>query len=144
MLMVASSQLTALYLSSAKPFESVGLGRIELFNEVTIVLASCSLSLFSDYVPVADEQYSLGWGVIAFLSANMLINIGYTIYLSMSAQYHKLRRWYIKRTAQAKPLLLQNSTEDGPTKKRTHEVAPILILNLGTTDSSENEKVKMT
>mmetsp|Transcript_41717 Transcript_41717/g.63733 ORF Transcript_41717/g.63733 Transcript_41717/m.63733 type:complete len:109 (+) Transcript_41717:716-1042(+) len=96
MLMIASSQITAIYLSWAKPFESAGLGRMELFNELTIVVASCSLSLFSDYVPSANKQYHLGWGLIFFLSVNMIINILYVLSLSSRSLFLSCRRRYAR------------------------------------------------
>ena len=72
--MVFHCLLMVAYLVSVKPFEEPMLNRIEIMNEVTVLVASIHLFAFSDFVEDPQRQYLMGWSLISFTCLNIGIN----------------------------------------------------------------------
>ena len=50
------------------------LNRMEIFNELTLLVISYSLFSFTEFIPDVEFRYSLGWGFIAIVAFNITIN----------------------------------------------------------------------
>ena len=72
--MVIHCLLMVAYLVFVKPFEQPMLNRVEIMNEVTVLVASIHLFAFSDFVEDSQRQYLMGWGLIVFTCLNIGIN----------------------------------------------------------------------
>jgi hypothetical protein len=55
---------------------------MEVVNEVTILIATYHLFLFTDYVEDPNTQYNIGWSMIGVTALNILINMGVMVWSS--------------------------------------------------------------
>lgn len=81
-----------MYIISVKPFKEPRLNKLEIFNELTVLLCAYHIPLFSDFVPDPDIRYIAGWSIILITCSNLMINIGIVTYLSLSDIKKKLKR----------------------------------------------------
>jgi len=72
------------YLVSVKPFEQPILNRIEIMNEVTVLVASIHLFVFSDFVEDPQRQYLMGWSLIGVTCLNIGINFLFMLHTMLS------------------------------------------------------------
>ena len=64
-----------LYLVMSKPFEENLMNKGEILNEIGILLVSYSLPWFTDYVVDAEQEFDLGWVVVAVVLLVVLANM---------------------------------------------------------------------
>jgi hypothetical protein len=76
------SILVIIYVGHVKPFEIPLLNTMEVVNEVTILIATYHLFLFTDYVEDPNTQYNIGWSMIGVTALNILINMGVMVWSS--------------------------------------------------------------
>jgi len=120
--LMTMSLSSACFIAMAKPFESRGSNRIELFNECTLLLMSTLLCLFTDYVWDPDMQFMFGWLALAVMVVNIFCNIGYSLACSVLGWIRSLRRQYRAWMA-----------------KKSQSVNKVLDLPLAETKDSESE-----
>jgi hypothetical protein len=63
------------YVGLVKPYKEPLLNKLELFNEVSTLIISYHLFLFTDYLTDVTLQYQLGYALIVFTCFNVFINI---------------------------------------------------------------------
>ena len=51
------------------------MNRMEIFNEVTVLICTSHLFLFTDFVPDPLIQYQIGWSMLAFTGLNIIGNL---------------------------------------------------------------------
>ena len=64
-----------IYLLHIKPFESILTYRLEVLNEVTLVLMTSCMLTFSDIIDDDKARNLIGWAVVGIFCLNFLINI---------------------------------------------------------------------
>lgn len=73
-LQLLTSYIILGFLITIKPMNSTFLNVLEIINEVTLIICSYMLYLFTDYVDNAKTRYNLGWYFIGFAVGNIIIN----------------------------------------------------------------------
>lgn len=79
------------------PFEDKELNLLEIFNEVTILVAGIHLLLLTDYDINYYLQYNLGWSLISVTSLNIFVNMIITTIVTVKRAIlfvKKLRFYY--------------------------------------------------
>jgi hypothetical protein len=49
-----------------------------LFNEISIIVVTYHLYLFTDFIESYELKYNIGWSLIAFISFNIFVNLAIT------------------------------------------------------------------
>ena len=75
--------LVVIIFGHSLPFHLPRDRRIEYFNEVSILICSYHLFLFTDFVDDADTRYQIGYSMIAFTSLNILVNLLLLVFTTM-------------------------------------------------------------
>jgi hypothetical protein len=83
-----------IYVGLVEPYTDKNKTFFEQFNEFCILVIVYFLMCFADTVPDAAAQNQIGLMLIAFVILNLLINIGYVMYLAIKDAYVKLRLKY--------------------------------------------------
>ena len=65
----------AMYIGQFYPLESRLKNRIELFNEIFIVIVSGHMMFFTDYIHEIEMQTYMGWYMISSIVFNGVVNI---------------------------------------------------------------------
>ena len=65
----------AMYIGYYYPLESRLKNRIELFNEIFIMIVSGHMMFFTEYIPEIEMQTYMGWYMISSIVANGVVNI---------------------------------------------------------------------
>ena len=65
------------YLLQVKPLETPFAHRVEVFNEVTIVVLIYGLMMFTDFVDDPVTRYRIGWAYMAVNLANISFHVLY-------------------------------------------------------------------
>ena len=63
-----------LYLFRLRPYEEPKMNRIEMFNELMLLLTSESLLIFTQYVDDPIAQYNFGWYPTGLMLSTVMIN----------------------------------------------------------------------
>jgi len=69
-----SSVMMISFLISVKPFSEPFLNRIEIFNEMALLVSSYFMFLFTDFVEDAQLRSKLGWAYIGIIAAMIGVN----------------------------------------------------------------------
>ncbi len=83
-----------IYNKVVAPFESPILNKLEIFNEVCVILAVYHLFCFTPFVSDASTQYNVGWSMIGVTAFNVVGNIAVMLYCSfknLKVLYQKLK-----------------------------------------------------
>jgi hypothetical protein len=91
--MIFHCMLLIMYNKLAKPFDSPLLNHLEIFNELSIMLAAYHLFAFTNYVDNPQLQYQVGWSMIGVTAFNILVNMcimGYQTWLKMKQEFRRL------------------------------------------------------
>ena len=87
-----------LYLVMSKPFDENLMNKGEIMNEFGILLVSYSLPWFTDYVIDPEQEFDLGWSVVAVILLVVLANmVLFGIALVRKIKLH-LKKWKNKWT----------------------------------------------
>ncbi len=62
--------------STVKPYKSNFHHRMEIFNEVVIMLTVYTFMIFSDFVEDVDTEFVVGYLAIGFVAIHLLVNFG--------------------------------------------------------------------
>ncbi len=99
-LLVSFSCITLiLYTTLCKPFMQHSMNRLEIFNEVSILISSYHLLAFTPFVDSPSLQYLLGWSLIGVITLNIVVNmlfIGYSTLCSLKVAFQRLLFRYCK------------------------------------------------
>jgi hypothetical protein len=68
-----------IYLTQVQPFELKHVNMLEIFNEICILIVSFHLFLFTNFVDNAKTQSNIGWSLILFTVANIVVNMAIII-----------------------------------------------------------------
>jgi hypothetical protein len=92
LLMIIHSSLIIIYLIYVKPYEAPILNKVEIFNEISICLASYHLIFFTDFTPDPQFQLNMGWSLIGITT----LNIGVNMLVMIRATSLKVRWVFLK------------------------------------------------
>ena len=67
--------LVIIYIVLCKPFENPVMNRLEIFNELCIIVAGYHLFTFTSFVDSASSQYMMGWSMIGVTIFNIAVNM---------------------------------------------------------------------
>ena len=86
-----------LFFIDVNPLNQPFLNRIEIFNEITLLVLSYFLFFFTDFVPSVYMRYALGWAFIFITVFNITVNwcaLFYKVYLAIRDIVRKLIQNY--------------------------------------------------
>ena len=63
------------FVVKVKPFESLLMNGIEIFNEVCLFLISLHTPLFTNFVEDPEIRYNIGYSIIAITFTNLAVNM---------------------------------------------------------------------
>lgn len=69
------STTSVIYLLHAYPFDEYKFTYLEVGNEVTSVFLLYCLLCFTDWVPLAETRYTMGWVFIFVIGANLAVHV---------------------------------------------------------------------
>jgi len=75
---------------------------MEIFNEVTIMICTYHLFLFTEYVPDAQVRYMIGWSIVGVTTFNILVNILVVLVSTVFKSINKAVYYSRLRTAKKK------------------------------------------
>jgi hypothetical protein len=64
-----------IYLLGVKPFTEKRNNRLEIFNEISILIVSSHLYLFTPFLENPEVQYAAGWSIIVITTINISVNM---------------------------------------------------------------------
>ena len=100
--------LMLLFFTYIHPMNQPFLNRMEMFNEVCLLICSYFLFAFTDFVPDANTRYMYGWAVIGVAVFNIGCNwcaLFYKVYLAVRYMIRKfLYERRVKKYLEAKEL----------------------------------------
>ena len=91
------------YLIDTRPYDEPILNRLELFNEICILIINYHLLVFTSFISDDNLQYKAGWSIIIFTFSNILVNmmiVFYNTFKKLKSLCHLLRAKYTRRKAQ--------------------------------------------
>ena len=112
-----------IYLLYWWPFETPFFTKIEVLNEVTSILLVYHLFMFTDWLPLAQTRYIMGWSFITVTVMNLAFHLFNLISNSVSSMRMKCRRthhkWVMARSVKAKATKaeVEQTVELSQTKK---------------------------
>ena len=86
------------------PFKDPGLYKLELFNEVVIMLGSYHLFMFTDYVGNPQTRYLCGMSLVFVATICILFNLGSLVKNTLRKVYLEVKKKWI--TYKKKKMLL--------------------------------------
>ncbi len=81
-----------MYTFLCNPFNNSTITRLEIFNELSILLSSYHLFAFTPLVDSPSVQYHLGWSLIGVITLNIAVNMLVVIYSTYCSLKIGLRR----------------------------------------------------
>ncbi|TNV87834.1 hypothetical protein FGO68_gene14781 [Halteria grandinella] len=66
--------LMLLFFTGVKPMNQPFLNNMEIFNELTLLICSYFLFLFTDFVGDANTRFMIGWAFVGLAAFNILVN----------------------------------------------------------------------
>lgn len=69
------TSLNIMYITCFKPFKESSMTRLEIFNEICILICAYHLLIFTPFVPDVKIQYDIGWSIIAVTALNVGVNM---------------------------------------------------------------------
>ena len=80
------------YLLLGRTFSDPFFKKLDIFNEVCVLLSSYHLYLYSDYLDSITLQYSVGWSMIALTLFNIASNVMVVVVCTAVEVIRKIRR----------------------------------------------------
>ena len=91
-ILIFHSFLVIIYNILARPFEDPKLNKLEIFNELCIIVSAYHLFLFTPFVEDSAFQYRIGWSMIVVTVLNIAVNIA----IMGQASFRQLKLLFIK------------------------------------------------
>ena len=95
-LLLVMSTANVIYMISFKPLSDKTQNKIEILNEVTIMLCCHCLDCFLNTAIPLEARDLVGWALMAFASVNIAINIGIIISSTFIGMYDSFCKWQLK------------------------------------------------
>ena len=123
-----TESLIIMYQGMVRPYDLKMQNRLEMFNEVMIMLNCYFLFLFSEFLPDPEVRYQMGWVNIGMLSIMILVNTTIIIFNKCKSMYkfaklNKIKRKNMKKAKLAKALRESKYLEDLMATKKDNEEA---------------------
>ena len=90
------------YISWVRPFLSNRQNKMEIINEVTVLLASYHLFCFTEWIFDQLRRWEIGWSLVLLIGFNVTINITLLIYVAMKKAIQKVKTKLAKRRQKKK------------------------------------------
>ena len=84
-----------IYQGSVRPGSDRLTNRIDIFNEMQVMICTQTIIIFTDWVG-PDVQFSMGWYWIGILLATALINLLIIFYLSFYSLLILLKKYWLR------------------------------------------------
>ena len=98
-----------IYLLYWWPFETRLFTKIEVLNETTCIFLCYHLFMFTDWLPVAQTRYIMGWSFIVVIVMNLIFHLFNLLGNTFSSLKRKSRKahhkWVMARSTKAKSLM---------------------------------------
>jgi hypothetical protein len=92
--------LVYIYNIHARPFEEPDLNRLEIFNEITILISAYHLLAFTDWIPDSEEyshiHENFGISMLTFTAINVIVNTSIMFVKTVKKLRMNCRRMMIK------------------------------------------------
>jgi hypothetical protein len=72
------------YFGTVKPYVNGFLNKLEMFNEVCILLATYHLFAFTEFIENPETQFLMGWSLIVVTVLNLVVNMLIIVIKSLS------------------------------------------------------------
>jgi len=69
-----------MYLLEVKPYEDPFQNKLEVFNELFVLLSTYLILLFSPFLDNMNIKYNIGWVLVGIVCLNMVINMLIMLY----------------------------------------------------------------
>ena len=76
---ICASSFFLMYIMHVKPYKDPKQGKMELFNELTVSVSLYFLFIFTDFCPDSTRRYQAGWGKVALIVTNLVVNVSIMI-----------------------------------------------------------------
>jgi len=86
-----------IYLAYFQPFTEPLINYIEIYNEYTIAIIALHLLICTDYIADLDLKYNIGWFMIFFTLACIVVNNIILVYFFVKAVSSKLKALFKKK-----------------------------------------------
>ena len=83
-----------LHLGHIRPFNTVYLNRIYLFNEYMIGVVSAHMLFFSDWLPEQHTQHQAGWSMCYWIIFTIIVNMLFVLYWFARSIWLLLVKYY--------------------------------------------------
>jgi len=80
-----------MYNGITKPFDTLFHNKIEMFNEINILLCSYFLFLYTDLTDGPEQQFEVAWGHIGIISLVVIVNLSFLIYSALADAVSKCK-----------------------------------------------------
>ena len=77
------------------PFSTKSHHRIDVFNEVCVLVIMYHMIVYTDFVTNAHRKFEMGWSMITITLINVVVNIGFLLYMQVKdtiALYQRKKR----------------------------------------------------
>jgi len=85
-----------IYLGIKRPHIHRGKNKLYLANEFLLIISMYILVCFTDFVPISETRYNIGYGQIVTLGIAGAINLIYTLVESLCQQLRRLKLSILK------------------------------------------------
>lgn len=109
---------TIIFYEWSHPLDSKEALRVEVFNEVITMMLSYLLMLYTDFVPLAETRYNLGFVYISLVCFMALVHMLLMVCPACKSTYTLCRYCYIRRQKRKK---LAKKTDAKIKKRKTNQ-----------------------
>ena len=85
------------------PFTTRFKNRIELFNEITVLVCSFHMMTYTDFVGDVDTINTMGWSLIATIVFNCIVNLFIILFVGAKSIYLIGLKYYKRIKAKVAP-----------------------------------------
>ena len=90
-LMVLLCSFVIISIGWIQPFKMKILNRLELLNEVLVLISFYYMIIYSEFVPDAKARYKVGWSNACLVAAMVLVNISYAASIQANQYKHMIK-----------------------------------------------------
>ena len=95
-LFFTSTLMIILYIR-VKPYKEKTANRLEIFNEISILLIGYHIYWFSEAVPDADTRYFIGFSCVFFIVLGLLVNLAMILFSTFKSGKLKFLKFRYKK-----------------------------------------------
>ena len=101
-LLIVKTSLVLYYTGDVWPFERRINNKMELANELCILLNTYFMIVYSDFVSSAEARYQMGWYNLAIMIAQVLVSGGLVVINQGQAVFRAIKLQWLKRVTAKK------------------------------------------